>query len=258
MVTAECDHGRESVVRTGRRSSNLGRKPDLIWSSPIRSRVDRGLLARDPDPCQDPYDHHRSSDQSTPSRRSQGTLTHAPFLYHDAPVDDSRAVVRFDLGGHTHYKLDYHFVWRTKFNRRILGPFLSPFLVREIETICVAKKLKHFGLAIAANHVHLCARLRPSQSPAQVMRWIKSTTSKRAFECYPELESHFGLSHLWGRGYHVESLGDKNVFAILAYIGRQDDKHDLRALEDSLADAEAFLTRIEGEGDSGVGDEVEE
>jgi putative transposase len=173
-------------------------------------------------------------------------------------VDDSRAVVRFDLGGHTHYKLDYHFVWRTKFNRRILGPFLSPFLVREIETICVAKKLKHFGLAIAANHVHLCARLRPSQSPAQVMRWIKSTTSKRAFECYPELESHFGLSHLWGRGYHVESLGDKNVFAILAYIGRQDDKHDLRALEDSLADAEAFLTRIEGEGDSGVGDEVEE
>ena len=169
----------------------------------------------------------------------------------------SRAVARYDLGGHTHYKLDYHFVWRTKFNRRIIGPVLSPFLVHEIETICVAKKVKHFGLAIAVNHVHLCARLRPSQSPAQVMRWIKSTTSKRAFECFPDLESRFGLRRLWGRGYHVESLGDKNVFAILAYIGRQDEKHDLRALEASLAEAEVFLTRIEGREDGDLGEEVE-
>src|SRR5271155_2145578 len=102
-------------------------------------------------------------------------------------VDDSRAVVRYDLGGHTHYKLDYHFVWRTKFNRRILGPVLSPFLVREIDTICRAKKVKRLGLAIAVNHVHLCARLRPHQSPAQLMRWIKSTTSKNAFEHFPQL-----------------------------------------------------------------------
>jgi putative transposase len=165
-------------------------------------------------------------------------------------VEDSREVLRYDLGGHTHYKLDYHFVWRTKFNRRILGPVLAPFLVREIETICVAKKVKPFGVAIAVNHVHFCARLRPSQSPAEVMRWIKSTTSKRAFECYPELEARFGIRHLWGRGYHVESLGDKNVFAILAYIGRQDEKHDLRELESSLAAIEEFLSRVDGdEGD---------
>jgi putative transposase len=164
-------------------------------------------------------------------------------------VDDSRAITRYDLGGHSHYKLDYHFVWRTKFNRRVLGPVLSPFLVAEIETICIAKKVKQFGLAIVVNHVHLCARLRPSQSPAQVMRWVKSTTSKRAFEAFPELESQFGIRRLWGRGYHVESLGDKNVFAILAYIGRQDGKHDLREIESSLAAAEAFLTSVDGDGD---------
>ncbi len=165
-------------------------------------------------------------------------------------IEDSREVVRYDLGGHTHYKLDCHFVWRTKFNRRILGPVLTPFLVSEIESICVAKKVKRLGLALAVNHVHLCARLRPSQSPAQVMRWIKSTTSKRAFECYPELETQYGLRHLWGRGYHVESLGDKNVFAILAYIGRQDEKHDLRALESSLAAVDAFLGRIDVDDDN--------
>lgn len=74
------------------------------------------------------------------------------------------------------------------------------------------------------------------------MRWIKSTTSKDAFEAYPQLESRLGARTLWGRGYHVESLGDKNVFAILAYLGRQDEKHELAALEGYFAEIEAFLT----------------
>jgi putative transposase len=161
--------------------------------------------------------------------------------------EDSREITQYELGGHTHYKLDYHFVWRTKLNRRLLGPKLAPFLVGEIDTICRAKNVKRLGLAIAVNHVHLCARLRPSQSPAQVVRWIKSTTSKRAFESFPELAVRIGMNKLWGRGYHVESLGDKNVFAILAYLGRQDYKHDLRALESSLAEAEAFLLGVDNE-----------
>jgi putative transposase len=158
-------------------------------------------------------------------------------------IESPLEVSRYDLGSHTHYKLDYHFVWRTKFNRKILGPVLAPFLVDQIETICKAKEVKRLGLAIAANHVHLCARLRPSQSPAQVMRWIKATTSKNAFEQFPQLESSFGLRHLWGRGYHVESLGERPVFAILAYLGRQDEKHDLRGLADYFATIEAFLTQ---------------
>jgi putative transposase len=158
-----------------------------------------------------------------------------------ALIDDAREVTRYDLGGHTHYKLDYHFVWRTRFNRKLLGAVLTPFLVDEIESICRAKKVKRLGLAVAVNHIHLCARLRPSQSPAQVMRWIKSITSKSAFERFPELVKRTGLHQLWGTGYHVESLGDKSVFAILAYLGRQDQKHDLHALEGYLATVDAFL-----------------
>jgi hypothetical protein len=53
------------------------------------------------------------------------------------------------------------------------------------------------------------------------------------------------MHNLWGRGYHVESLGDKNVFAILSYISRQDDKHNLRALEPFLAEIDAFLQGVD-------------
>ena len=79
------------------------------------------------------------------------------------------------------------------------------------------------------------------------MRWIKSTTSKNAFEQFPDLAVRLGSHQLWGRGYHVESLGDKNVFAILAYLGRQDQKHDLRALEGYLAKVDAFLLEADKE-----------
>jgi REP element-mobilizing transposase RayT len=73
------------------------------------------------------------------------------------------------------------------------------------------------------------------------MRWLKSITSKNAFERFPELEARSGLHQLWSTGYHVESLGDKTVFAILAYLGRQDEKHDLHALENYMSTIEAFL-----------------
>ena len=76
---------------------------------------------------------------------------------------------------------------------------------------------------------------------ARLMRWIKSTTSKNAFERFPKLADRLGSHQLWGRGYHVESLGDKNVFAILAYLGRQDERHDIRTLEGYLATVDAFL-----------------
>jgi REP element-mobilizing transposase RayT len=121
----------------------------------------------------------------------------------------------------------------------------SASMVREIDTICRAKKVKRLGLTIAVNHVHLCARLRPDQSPAQLMRWIKSTTSKNAFEHFPQFAARFGSNQLWGSGYHVESLGDKNVFAILAYFGRQDEKHDLRAFEGYLATIDTFLRKAD-------------
>jgi REP-associated tyrosine transposase len=169
------------------------------------------------------------------------TLDMRPTFTTTCLIEDPHEVTRYDLGGHTHYKLDYHFVWRTKFNRKILGPVLTPFLVDQMESICRSKKVKRLGLAIAANHVHLCLRLRPSHSPAQVMGWIKSTTSKNAFERFPDLQKQYGLHRLWSTGYHVESLGDKTVFAILAYIGRQDEKHDLRALEEYMATVDGFL-----------------
>lgn len=56
-------------------------------------------------------------------------------------IEDANAIKRYDVGGHTHYKLDCHFVWRTKLNRTILGPKLTPLLVEKIDEVCASKKI---------------------------------------------------------------------------------------------------------------------
>src|SRR5581483_3437214 len=93
--------------------------------------------------------------------------------------------------------------------------------VDQVRAICSTKRVKLLGLAVAANHVHLRARLRPRHAPAQVMQWIKSTTSLVAFDTFPALGERFGgIRKLWSAGYHVETLGEKNPFVILAYLIR--------------------------------------
>lgn len=111
-------------------------------------------------------------------------------------IEEPDSVRRYEVGGHTHYKLDFHFVWRTRLNRKLFGPVLTPFLVEQIDEVCASKKIKRLGVAVAANHVHLCARLRPSHAPANVMRWIKSTTSMKVFEKFPQIEERFGMRKL--------------------------------------------------------------
>jgi putative transposase len=165
-------------------------------------------------------------------------------------IEDWREVSRYDVGGHTHFKLDYHFVWRTKFNKTMLGPTLSPFLVEEILTISSNKHVKVLGVAVAANHVHLCARLRPVHAPAKVMGWIKSTTSLNVMKEFPQIKERFGIRNFWGRGYHVETLGEKNPYAILSYLGKQDEKHNLKSLDEYFASIETFLTTIPDNEDS--------
>ena len=168
-----------------------------------------------------------------------------PSFTTTALIDDAREVTRYDLGGHTHLKLDYHFVWRTKFNRKLLGPVLTPFLVDEIESDLPGPRRSSAWVWRSAVEPRPFMCPLTAQSIAGCRSWdrIKSITSKNAFEKFPEIAERTGEHELWGNGYHVESLGDKSVFAILAYIGRQDEKHDLQAMENYMASVDAFLNQ---------------
>ncbi len=70
------------------------------------------------------------------------------------------------------------------------------------------------------DHAHLYLRWRPDGSVSDLMRTVKSRSSKWVHETYPQLAA-FG----WQEGYSAFSVSKSQEDAVKAYIARQAEHH---------------------------------
>ena len=82
------------------------------------------------------------------------------------------------------------------------------------------------------DHVHLLLALPPALSIANIVRVIKSNSSK-----WMNDEGHL---FAWQRGYAVFSISVSNLAAVENYISRQEHHHRKRSFADEFRE---FLTR---------------
>ncbi|MCH8296346.1 IS200/IS605 family transposase [Candidatus Poribacteria bacterium] len=122
------------------------------------------------------------------------------------------------------YKIYAHIVWSTKYRRKIIGERLTRLLNSEFQAICDRNGYSLLSVAIAVDHVHILISLKPEHAISAVVQNLKGASSHAAFTKYPELRTQIG-KHLWSKGYSVETLGDKNVAQIKAYLDKQEDNH---------------------------------
>jgi putative transposase len=73
-------------------------------------------------------------------------------------------------------------------------------------------------LAIQPDHVHLFVRVWPSDSPADVLKAVKGSTSHQLREKHPQLRR---LPSLWTRSYFVSTAGNVSQETIRRYIEAQ-------------------------------------
>jgi len=73
------------------------------------------------------------------------------------------------------------------------------------------------------DHVHVMLSAPPRQSPAQVVKLIKTWTQKILFEKYPkEVKQRLWGGKFWTRGYYVSTVSDSTTKAEIArYIRNQ-------------------------------------
>ena len=83
-----------------------------------------------------------------------------------------------------------------------------------------AEKGVVFGIGGVEDHVHLYFRWRPDGSVSDLMRTIKSRSSKWEHDTYPKLAA-FG----WQEGYSVFSVSKSQEAAVKNYIARQAEHH---------------------------------
>lgn len=136
---------------------------------------------------------------------------------------------------HSYTKLLYHCVFSTKDRKRQIKPDIRHGLYAYIAGILE----RHEGRLIRAggteDHVHLLFELRPTTALADIIRLLKTNSSKWVHESFPEARSF-----RWQTGYAVFTVSRSSVDAVLHYIEDQEAHHRSRSFDDEYRE---FLRR---------------
>jgi putative transposase len=96
--------------------------------------------------------------------------------------------MKYRNGSHTKYKIEYHFVWVTKYRCRVLTGDVG-LRVRELaRQTCVHLEIEILRGVVSQDHVHLLVSAPPNLSPSEIMRRIKGRTSTKLFQEFPQLK----------------------------------------------------------------------
>ena len=130
---------------------------------------------------------------------------------------------RYRTGSHTRFDIQYHFVWVTKYRRRILTDAVGVRLRDLVRQICQTLDIEILQGSVSGDHVHVLLSCPPQLSPSQIMQRIKGATSRKLMMEFQHLKKLYWGRHLWARGFFVASSGVVTDEVIREYIRLQDE-----------------------------------
>ena len=123
---------------------------------------------------------------------------------------------------HCVYYCEYHLVFATKYRRKIFNEGVFSYIVERMKEIKDHyPEIDILEINHDQDHVHLLISIPPKMSVGQVVRIIKSNTSRRLKEKFPFLKDvYWGTDGIWSDGYFVSTVGI-NEEIIQKYIQHQ-------------------------------------
>jgi putative transposase len=112
----------------------------------------------------------------------------------------------YRTGSHSRFDLKYHFVWVTKYRKKVLTGAVGERVRDLVREVCRTNEIEILQGAVSADHVHVLLSCPPTLSPSKIMQYIKGYWGR----------------HFWARGYFVASSGNVTDEAIAEYIRGQD------------------------------------
>jgi putative transposase len=129
-------------------------------------------------------------------------------------------------GSHTTFAIEYHFVWATKYRRKVLRGDVAERLRELVRQTCEAMEVRILSGVVSADHVHILVSAPPQWSPSDLMRRIKGRSAKRLFDDFPRLRKQFWGRHLWARGYFCVTSGAMTKEKIEEYLKHHFERKD--------------------------------
>ena len=137
--------------------------------------------------------------------------------------------------GHTYTALHHHVVFGTKGRVPSIQPDIQTRLYEYIGGIVRGEN----GMAVAiggmSDHIHLLATFHPTTCVADMLRRIKTNSSKWIHENHPGMQAF-----AWQEGYAAFTVSQSNLPSVEAYVLNQKTHHATVAFEDEFL---SFLER---------------
>lgn len=132
---------------------------------------------------------------------------------------NKKSKIRWKTSSTCVYNCSYHFIWTTKFRRKILNPEMRLTLKNIIDEKCNAMGWEIKALEICEEHIHLFISTGPNCAPQFIIGQIKGYTSRIMRDMYPILKQK--LPTLWTRSYYVDTVGGLREETIKKYVEQQ-------------------------------------
>jgi putative transposase len=88
----------------------------------------------------------------------------------------------YRYGSHTVFKIQYHFVFVTKYRYKVLTGDVGLKVRELIRQTCEAFEIEILHGVVSKNHVHLLLSAPPNLAPSEIMRRIKGRISLKFAE----------------------------------------------------------------------------
>ncbi len=124
----------------------------------------------------------------------------------------------YRYGSHTVFKIEYHFVWVTKYRYPLLKGDVGERVRELVRQVCQAFEIQIVRGVVSKDHVHILVSAPPSIAPSEIMRRIKGRTASKLFQEFPLLKKRYWGQHFWARGYFCATVGDLTEDMIAQYL----------------------------------------
>ena len=133
----------------------------------------------------------------------------------------------------------YHNISECYYHIQLTVKYRKPFLDNEVQRIIKATLTgykERYTIEISEigfdhDHLHILCRFLPKYSGGQVVRLMKSTTTKEIFKFIPSIKKELWRGEFWTDGYYIATIsahGTKSV--IQNYIKNQGREKDIPQL----------------------------
>lgn len=127
-------------------------------------------------------------------------------------------MMTYRTGPHTKYKIEYHFVWITKYRYQVLRGDVALRVRELVRQTCLTFEIEILRGVISKDHIHILVSAPPTISPSDIMRRVKGRTSSKLFEEFPYLKKRYWGRHFWARGYFCVTAGELTKGMIEEYL----------------------------------------